>query len=48
MALRASVARCAGSVDALVRKSPSDVVFTTGLRTPIARMGKVSLRRKTS
>lgn len=41
MAFRASLPRLAGNLDGLLRKSPNDVVFTTGLRTPIARMGKV-------
>ncbi|CAO1616535.1 unnamed protein product [Jaminaea pallidilutea] len=40
MAFRASLPRLAGNLDGLLRKSPNDVVFTTGLRTPIARMGK--------
>ncbi|CAO1621871.1 unnamed protein product [Parajaminaea phylloscopi] len=40
MAFRVTSSRCASSLDTLLRKAPTDVVFTTGLRTPIARMGK--------
>lgn len=44
MAFRSTVPRLAknAALDAVLKKSPSDVVFTTALRTPIARMNKVS------
>ncbi|PWN21298.1 putative acetyl-CoA C-acyltransferase precursor [Microstroma glucosiphilum] len=42
MAFRSTVPRLAknAALDAVLKKSPSDVVFTTALRTPIARMNK--------